>query len=166
MMILELGMLPLNLVLSHHGHLLYLWLCLRRRPFYEYHSAYELTLVARNELSTGYVIHHKLWERGNAYCYQVQMTLVSPTFSHSVAIKGVLLVLDSKSVHVASSGIEWQWRSRFWGKVHFPTIMPVEYSLVVFLSTLVRACRLTHNYCPWVSIIKSSGMILDFNVLC
>lgn len=94
------------------------------------------------------------------------MTLVSPTLLHSVAIKGALLVLDSKSVHVASSGVEWQWRSRFRGKVHFPTIMPVEYSLVVFLSTLVRACRLTRNYRPWVSIIKSSGMILDFNVLC
>ena len=68
-----------NLTLSHHGRLPYLWLCLRKRPFYEYYGDYELTLVACNELSTGYVVHHRLWERGNAYRYQVQMTSTSPT---------------------------------------------------------------------------------------
>ena len=77
------------------------------------------------------------------------------SLSHSIVINGALLVLDSKSVRVASSGVEWPLRSRSWGKVHYPTITPVEYSLVVFLSTLVRACRLACNYRPWASILKS-----------
>ena len=145
----------LNLALSHHGRLPYLWLCLRRRPFYEYYGDYELTLVACNELSTRYVVHHRLWEETPTIikCRWPRYRLLS--LSHSIVINGALLVLDLKSVRVASGGVEWPLRSRSWGKVRYPTITPVEYSLVVFLSTLVRACRLARNYRPWASILKS-----------